>query len=38
VHSNVRLSVCMIARDEERRLPAALASVRDVADEIYRLN
>jgi tetratricopeptide (TPR) repeat protein/glycosyltransferase involved in cell wall biosynthesis/SAM-dependent methyltransferase len=29
-----RLSVCMIVRDEESRLAACLASVRDVADEI----
>lgn len=31
---SMRLSVCMIARDEAERLPLALASVRDIADEI----
>jgi tetratricopeptide (TPR) repeat protein len=30
----MRLSVCMIARDEAERLPLALQSVRDIADEI----
>jgi glycosyltransferase involved in cell wall biosynthesis/Flp pilus assembly protein TadD/SAM-dependent methyltransferase len=32
------LSVCMIVRDEEARLPACLGSVRDVADEIIVLD
>jgi glycosyltransferase involved in cell wall biosynthesis len=31
---NVRLSLCMIVRDEEKNLEACLASVADLLDEI----